>query len=58
MDVLWKMESIRNGPSPYPGMIPGKNMKKSGRNILVEKGSPFFTVIFPGKKNHEGKKEN
>ena len=45
MEVLWKMARSQSALSHSPGMILGKNMKRSGERIHVVKANLYSTVI-------------
>ena len=55
MEVLWKMARSQIALSHSPGMILGKNMKRSGERIHVVKANLYSTVISQGQ-NVQGEK--
>ena len=58
MEVLWKMARSQSALSHSPGMILGKNMKRSGERIHVVKANLYSTVISQGQNVRRGKNLN
>ena len=58
MEVLWKMARSQSVLSHSPGMILGKNMKRSEERIHVVKVNLYATVIYQGQNVLEEKNQN